>query len=614
MLKKVTMVRLLYCSLVAFVLPIATESFGPSLFTTRHHHSQTKPKKIIDRASRGANSITSTTTSKIERSPLFSSSAAAQQPGSKEDNNESMSFMERVKKSWDTILAASLVPSLLAFGIGYGIGLKQIAKQAVGSAGKTATRPPYFISAFLFLMISREIWRAIPAWLKRSIPFVGGKNSIEEGDPNDMTSIFSIGRKLSSLFDVMSAKLESSPDNARSAFFALMKLNTQIREQRGQDRDERYLLAGEVVDDPNEVLQGLDETFEFADLAYNELDDDKTIKDVLQEQGFALLRHDVTALPGSVQHYVALSKERKQILIGVKGTSSFEDMLTDLCGQAVEHELEGPFVKDGPTKIRCHEGVIEAATRLADDLSPLVEQLIFPSGYEIVITGHSLGAGVSAVCAVILRSRFEKLLEDDGNMLRVYAFASPPVLDHDSALASKSFCTTIINNSDIIPRCSLSNVIVTLELVKTVSERMKERGIDPSGLKSAKAYAQMMVGDEEMILTPEEMKSALDKIQDSVDLEDDDHLYCPGKIIHLFDLWAKDGAGEVEEELEKEVPPINGENVEAALENVKTAEKVYIADGISKVLRYIEIDSRMLSDHLSPAYRSSLKSLVTPSS
>lgn len=73
------------------------------------------------------------------------------------------------------------------------------------------------------------------------------------------------------------------------------------------------------------------------------------------------------------------------MVIGVKGTSTFEDMLTDACGLAASYTLDAPFVKKGGTEIRCHEGILISSLRMADDLQAFVEELILPSGYEIII-------------------------------------------------------------------------------------------------------------------------------------------------------------------------------------------------------------------------------------
>jgi len=86
--------------------------------------------------------------------------------------------------------------------------------------------------------------------------------------------------------------------------------------QRGQDRDERYFESGQDVSDPRKVLQGLDEAFELADMAYDELEEEKTLKAGLKEMNFCLIRHDKISVAGYVSHYVAISKERKLAVIG----------------------------------------------------------------------------------------------------------------------------------------------------------------------------------------------------------------------------------------------------------------------------------------------------------
>ena len=43
---------------------------------------------------------------------------------------------------------------------------------------------------------------------------------------------------------------------------------------------------------------------------------------------------------------------------------------------------------------------------------------------------------------------------------------------------------------------------------------------------------------------------------------------------------------------------------------VRTAERLLVTDGGSGILRYVEIDGRMLTDHLAPGYRSSIKTLL----
>jgi hypothetical protein len=576
----------------------------------------------------------------VPSSYLFGSPTGMSDSDDKPRGRKTDQFQALVKRYWDRLSGASLIPSCVAFAVGYRVAVTRFLKQHAAASLEPTTaaiatqrpRPPIVMWSTLILLVSREMWRNIPTWLKRQIPFVRRKKTKRSAviidddasdgnafdyDENDLTSIFTIQKKLSSVFAVIEEKLGGAAKDKDFAFLALFKLTSLLKKKSPELRDERYKASGEVLADPKTVLKGMDEAFEYADWAYDELPDEKTLKEALEEKGYVLIRHDKLSLPGSVSHYIAMNRETKQILVGVKGTSSAEDMLTDLCGQAVTHQLTGPFIPDtdnSPTEIRCHEGVILAARRLADDLAPLVEDLFLPSGYKLLITGHSLGAGVAALCGLLLRSRFPENFVMDGHdkddSLKVLAFASPPVLDYDAALACQSFCTTIINNSDIIPRASVSNLIVTFELVRVVRERLNDLGLDPKDWNSTKAFLQMLTGKTIQIMNGEDFEEELDKAQSKVQLRDPDHLYCPGKVLHLFDLWSKKDYGE--KVVKDEDGLVSEEVPDTTIAVVRTAESLIATNGTSKVLRWIETDDRMLGDHLSPAYRSSLKALLCP--
>jgi hypothetical protein len=549
------------------------------------------------------------------------------------DDNKRTRIKRKAKSFFDSTRQASLWPELFSFGFGYLLAVRVTKNSMIQQSARYATtgattavvtrsRQTVILSALLVAMVGREVWRSIPVWLKRQIPFVNRNQRKQAAndngtsapiDPSDMTSVTNIAAKLQALSAVACKKLASplAPGAVQAAFVALIQLVGQLKTQRPDLRDTRYSTQEKQVDQA--ALDGLDLAFEFADFAYDELPDDQTLKEALAEADFTLIRHDANVLPGSVAHYVAISKKQKVALVGVKGTSSFEDLLTDCCGTAITHELQGPFVEGGATEIRCHEGAILAAQRLADDLDLLVEELLLPSGYKLVITGHSLGAGVAALVSVILRSRFPALLKDNGDILKVLAFASPPVLDYDNAVACFFFCTTIVNNSDIIPRASLSNLVVMLEFLKTLNAKMEAKGVNPKDLDSTASFLRMLTTSQggDMIMSAEEVGAAMDKAYEAVELRDPDHLYVPGKVIHMYDLWSKDEAAEVDAKLDEVAREANATLAEEALEEIRSAERIYVADGASNLLRYIEIDARMLTDHLSPAYRSSIKALLS---
>ena len=82
----------------------------------------------------------------------------------------------------------------------------------------------------------------------------------------------------------------------------------------------------------------------FADWAY--LDSTEEIKENLSTYGFTLLKHEKTKIAGFVGYYVAIDEVNKLALVGVKGTSSLEDVLTDCCAQTVTHELDSSFMDE----------------------------------------------------------------------------------------------------------------------------------------------------------------------------------------------------------------------------------------------------------------------------
>lgn len=252
-------------------------------------------------------------------------------------------------------------------------------------------------------LVGREIWRNIPQWLKRQLvpgfsttrtnielsEDASNNNTIPSTGNTDMTSLLVIGNKLRSLFDLASEKLNLADPNHEEnqylevALIVLLQLVAKVKKYRGDLCDSllEHEDLGQLVNDPKQVLKGYDELFELADLAYNEIPDGQTLGSVLRNtHGLELLRHDSVVLPGAVAHYIALNRATKQAVIAVKGTSSFEDILTDCCGVAVEFGT-----------MRCHDGILTASQRLANDIETVLTDLLVPCGFHILLTGHSLG-------------------------------------------------------------------------------------------------------------------------------------------------------------------------------------------------------------------------------
>ena len=376
------------------------------------------------------------------------------------------------KNKFQSFVSSKLFACVVTFLVGLRVGLKSTATSATVT-GRVRQVP--VASLLLAVFAAREVYRAIPAWAKVGIR--ARKTSSEENE-DDMSSLATISLKLQSLFNVASEKLASdiAPANMRASLFAVFQLFSQVKEQQAQERDEAYQQAGILVENPQTILRNMNTMFEFADWAYDEYtkeDEEATcLEERLATQGYELLRHDKTVLPGRVAHYVAISQTDQTVLIGVKGSSNLEDLLTDCCGLSKQHTLEAPFVTNGPTEICAHEGIFISSKRLAQDLEAFVKYIVIPNQYKVVICGHSLGAGAAAIVGLLLRSKFSELT-DGMIVLKLLPLLRRPVLDKESALACKSFTTTIVNNADVIPRASLHNLAILLRFMEILNTKLE---------------------------------------------------------------------------------------------------------------------------------------------
>ncbi len=546
------------------------------------------------------------------------------------------------------VLLARVLLGSSVFAAGYRWGHLQastIQRMAGSSSPRSKSFTILMLTTLVVGLLLRDGWQAIPAWAKPSIiqraitdtqKLLGmGSNSATPSmeltvDENastsaDFSDLGTLVGKLKGMLGVAERRMPSESlqnFNLQASFFALLSLLQQQKETNARTRDEFYAACGTPIS--MEDVKGLDVWMDLADAAYNEFPDDPTMSlgTYLDQRGYDLLKHDVTVLPGYLGHYVALNKKEKTAVIGVKGTSSLEDMITDMCGAAVSFDLEdGSFISDGPTTIRAHEGILLSSQRLADDLQPLVEKLLFPQGYQIVIVGHSLGAAAAALLAVLLQSRIPGLRPspEQSKKLHVYAFASPPNLDLQSASACESFVTTIVNNCDVIPRCNVGPVLVTVELLKVIHERLvrlqqkgdKTESRHLSSLSSAWKYFQQRnirskrsstKVEESMLMTPKELREAIDAALEKVGFneDDEDQLYVSGTVILMYDLW------EAESKYNSKRP---SEETKDMGKYDYSADRFVLAKPTAKVLRYLEFDGRMIDDHMAPSYKNSLKSL-----
>lgn len=351
----------------------------------------------------------------------------------------------------------------------------------------------------------------------------------------------------------------------------------------------------------------------------------------------------------------------------VAQTSEFARSSTDEYVESNGVEVE----ENRSHKLRgVHEGILHCAQQLLFEISPLVEEYGLSKGYDVVCTGHSLGAGTAIVLAVLIRGRYPELrglssslslkrgeayrdhhTRCNGERVRAYAFAPPPVLDRESSLACRHYVISVINGSDIIPRSSLTNLDVLLTVLEAVRSRLVEVGMNPGRSKSARhqqqqqpakktnviastiaLFCKLCEGTEgELLLDPSELRLLLEEaIAEAFlgDGEDDKfywneeyghHLFVPGKLLFMYETWTSTQPTEFAIEETSSVEATRGSKIDTKDRSDQEGRSndgqfhTMWTNGTNSVLKRFEIEagSGMVTDHLTTSYQRSLERCQT---
>ncbi|XP_046854544.1 diacylglycerol lipase-alpha-like [Xenia sp. Carnegie-2017] len=178
------------------------------------------------------------------------------------------------------------------------------------------------------------------------------------------------------------------------------------------------------------------------------------------EQVFTSFRNDVyqTAFCVSIDH------ENKNVVVSVRGTLSFKDVLTDLTAETESLELDSD--KGCEEKCRAHKGMVRSAqfilTKLEDDR--ILESIFLRCpDYNLLVVGHSLGAGTGAILSILMKKKYESL--------KCFAYSPPQTLNLKAALHCEEFVTSIVLGNDIISRLGIHSIDVLkneiIDILKT---------------------------------------------------------------------------------------------------------------------------------------------------
>ena len=148
---------------------------------------------------------------------------------------------------------------------------------------------------------------------------------------------------------------------------------------------------------------------------------------------------------GQPAFVLAADRRAKRVAVLIPGTQTPQDCVTDLRALPVR------VVAEGRTVGWVHRGMMRQACAVVRLVGSALERFE-KDGYEVLFMGHSLGAGVSAICGAVARLGLEgpRLRK-----VRSLCYATPAVGNGSFGRFCEDFATTVINGEDIVPRLSL---------------------------------------------------------------------------------------------------------------------------------------------------------------
>ena len=178
---------------------------------------------------------------------------------------------------------------------------------------------------------------------------------------------------------------------------------------------------------------------------------------------------------------VIIDQRTNAIVIAIRGSASFMDIVTDL---SLNEDLfssidvdSDPILRsdkelDGHGEVRVHRGILKGARYIYETLATnhVLEDLeIQYPNYHIAICGHSLGAGIGSLLALLLKLKYSDV--------RCFAFAPPGSVISENGIADTEKSTlTILVGDDMIPRMTYQSIhLLKIEIEREIASTDKAK-------------------------------------------------------------------------------------------------------------------------------------------
>lgn len=158
---------------------------------------------------------------------------------------------------------------------------------------------------------------------------------------------------------------------------------------------------------------------------------------------------------------ITLDHAKKAIIIAIRGTRSFSDLITDIDGEEMSFPVETTALK-----LKCHRGALRSALFIHKKICDLnILKIAFAENisYTLVLTGHSLGGSIAAILSLLLHPEYPSL--------QCYSYAPLAVFSANGVPRTLDFVFTIVVGDDMVPRLSVHSCKeLMVQLYKSLEE------------------------------------------------------------------------------------------------------------------------------------------------
>eukprot|EP00127_Corallochytrium_limacisporum_P002000 Clim_evm7s97 gene=Clim_evmTU7s97 len=340
--------------------------------------------------------------------------------------------------------------------------------------------------------------------------------------------------------DVISkTTLTSGPIGTGDVLLILRSLFSTRKIHDGLERvHPSYLLDGPISN--RRFLRELIDQAHYAEAAYRQSTNYLFPRTMIRPDD--LLQGITLPKPHRPGYFLAVDRTKRTIVLSISGTRSVADVVTNLTASVVEVELFGTRgyvhrgiwiaaqaihsvvrdeIIDVMREVRRHEA--QEMTRMAQPIPGHGRSRELPRPYTLTIVGHSMGGGVAACLAGMLRQDFapravrrddqrgsegsttdhmeyEDLMQRCGGVahgIKCTVFAPPACFSQELARAMDGSVTSVVNGDDCVPRLNLRNIDALLtELRQADAAAQLESAQAEEGRRALAEEEQMTLAAE----------------------------------------------------------------------------------------------------------------------